>query len=161
MDKNKPSESFQYGIKGIKMISFSVNEDLYNDESIPLKVQFRYRFTYDLENEILKFVFGTIYYTDELTVNKPVVSIDVENDFYIENLKDRTNGDIVTLPDPMWVTLVSLSITHTRSILAIMLAATKFKDRLIPIINPLDVAKAFFPDIVRNMELAAQSIEGE
>ncbi len=74
------------------------------------------------------------------------VQIKVSNLFRISNLKDYSAKDKahVTLPDATLITMLSLSISHTRALLAKNTAGTTLEQYILPIVNPTEIAKQIF-----------------
>jgi hypothetical protein len=151
-DKN-PSNNFQYGIKDIKIDSFFIDGALFNKD-LDLKIEFNAAFERNIEADEFIFKLITIYYHEESTTERPIAKLVVANHFYIEDLKSRVSGDKTVFPDSLWVTMVSLSISHARAIMVLQLANTFLRDNIIPVVNPMDVAFTFFPEIKANHERA-------
>jgi hypothetical protein len=68
------------------------------------------------------------------------------NVFLILELADfyMSETDQFNIPDNVLVTLLSLSISHTRALLAKNAIGTKFAELYIPIVNPSEVLKQLF-----------------
>ncbi len=142
------TEPFQYAINEIKVVSFAINEplvDTTNTKSI--RANFNYSLSFDAEKGIVNFSLKTSFFYDDLTIDQPIAFIEVENHFFIENLKNKVDGKDVILPDAFWLTILGMSITHSRALFAHYIGSTVLHGKLIPIVNPVDVAKAFFPQI--------------
>jgi hypothetical protein len=143
-------KTFQYTITNVKVVGFFINENIVDKaDKNKIRIQFNYKLSFDIESNILNFSFKTVYYYDDLTPNNPISFIEVENLFYIENLKAfLSENQEITLPNQLWLTIVSMSITHTRSLFCHFHGNTALNGTTIPVINPLDVTKAFFPHMV-------------
>ena len=72
----------------------------------------------------------------------------MQNVFFIANIRQFLKDGILNLPSDLLISIVSLSISHTRGLFAQNLAGTAFNDFMLPITNPIDAAKHFFPSIV-------------
>ena len=59
--------------------------------------------------------------------------------------KKKNGNSVVNFPQPFWLTLFSIAFSHARAVLAIASARTKFRDYLLPIINPSEEFKKSFP----------------
>jgi hypothetical protein len=68
--------------------------------------------------------------------------------FVIDNLKERVRildgKESVDLPDPLWITLFSISYTHARAMLSRSSAGTKFGNMILPLVNPEDQFRTIF-----------------
>lgn len=47
----------------------------------------------------------------------------------------------------MIISMVSVSVSHIRSLMAKNIAGTLYQNNIIPIVNPMDVTKAFYPNM--------------
>jgi hypothetical protein len=68
--------------------------------------------------------------------------------FLIQQMKERSalkdGKEVVDLPDPLWVTLFSISFTHARAMLAHSSAGTKYGHMIMPLVNPETEFKKIF-----------------
>lgn len=122
-------------------IGFSVETDInFDEETFEIKVN------YSLKSNLT----GLSY-----------VQIKVSNLFRISNLKDYSTEDKahVTLPHTTLITMLSLSISHTRALLAKNTAGTTLEQYLLPIVNPTEIAKQIFkiPIVKENSPISKSS----
>jgi len=69
----------------------------------------------------------------------------------------RDGKEAVDLPDPLWVTLFSISFTHARAMLAHSSAGTKYGHMIMPLINPEQEFKKIFKQELERNSMTAQS----
>ena len=76
---------------------------------------------------------------------KTFVHIKVANRFKIEKMASfMPNDNEINLPDNALITMLSLSISHTRALLARNTSGTPYENFFIPIVNPAEMAKQIF-----------------
>ncbi len=80
----------------------------------------------------------------------------LQNVFQIHELKKYiTNDGKIDFPNQdVWVTIVGLSLSHSRAILSQQLAGTILQDSLLPILDAREVTANFFPNLNINSYLA-------
>jgi hypothetical protein len=71
-----------------------------------------------------------------------LLHIRVANGFVIENLVSfwSKESNMINIPEVLFITMLSMSITHTRALLAKNTSGTIFEKFLIPIVNPAEMA---------------------
>lgn len=132
------------GIKKIKDIEFFV------DESIEIKNEENVNINFDVTTNIKKpdtsieLLITTTF--SESAQNKSFLRIKVSNLFLVPELLSipQANKDVFSLPDWLLTTMLSLSITHSRALMAKNAVGTKFQNMYIPVVNPNEVAKQIF-----------------
>lgn len=140
-------------INYIKEISFFVNEGrVINEQHLPtnerkeILVQMTAIIAFNLIENIVKFTPKAWYHYKD-SPEAELASIEVENTFKIVDLKNFINKDNkIDFPSGTWVSIVSLSISHTRALFTKHLAGTALQMVMMPIMNPYDVAKQYFPE---------------
>jgi hypothetical protein len=144
----KRPKEFAYAIMNIKETAFRVNESLFLGSEKEAKAQFKHKLSFDVEKEILVFALLTGFLYEDQLQGEPLAIMEVENHFYIQEMKAwMTSDTTIELPDQFWITIVSLSITHTRALFHKALSGTNMREVMIPIVNPVEVAKVFFPNM--------------
>ena len=133
-----------FGIKTVKETEFYANESLALDTQIDLVTNAGLDIRIE-ENEIHLFV-SAVYKrkgTGEEYMRGKTISI-----FLFENLKSRERvkdgKSAIDLPDPLWVTLFSISYSHARAMLAKSAAGTKFGQMILPLVDPEEHFKNIF-----------------
>ena len=137
------------GIKRIKEIGFRLNEHfvIKDDPEKEIKIELQHRTGFSLEHNIVNLTLRCFtFYTDNK--DNILTDIEVENLFEIPEFKNYVTPDLVeSFPANVWLTMISLSIGHTRALLFERVTGTLLSNLIIPILNPVEVAKAFMPKI--------------
>ncbi len=137
------------GIRKIKDSGFFINERLYKNASTQLiKIDFQQQVTFDIKKNQLSFILRIMFRYEKSSPDELLLDTQIENVFEITNLKDYvSNRGEVTLPEEIWTTIVSLSISHSRALIARNTAGTFLQDYILPIVNPGEITRAFFPKL--------------
>jgi hypothetical protein len=147
MAKSLPPE-INYTIIKIKEVFFHLNEKLFiaSGGQHPF---FILQHKLDILKEEQKLVLtlkAAFYYGQEYNNENSIASTEVENHFFIQEFEELlTDNENIQLPNDLWITFVSLSITHTRALFANNLSNTAMSQILLPIVNPTEVTLTFFP----------------
>jgi hypothetical protein len=148
MEKSQTPD-FLLKISRVRTANFAINELFVNPEIKEIKIDFQYRLNISLENNLIDFSLRTYYHYENS--NNIIVDFGLQNLFESQSLKDfikettKTHNKIF-LPRPVLVTIVSLSISHSRAVLCQHLAGTMLNDSIIPIVMGEDITNAFFPN---------------
>jgi hypothetical protein len=131
-------------IKKIKELEFSINSSTLTSET--LNVGFGVTTEFDIEKET--FDIHIVYDLKDPVSDATLVHIKIANTFYIEKIKGfiAADGKALDLPDSGLITMLSLSISHTRAILAKNTSGTVFENYYLPIVNPSEIAKQVFKE---------------
>jgi hypothetical protein len=133
-------------IKRVKDITFSVNELLFvPDLTKEIKIKLNQRHGANTERNLVDFTIHIFLHYDNS--EDVLAGVEVQNIFEVSNLKDFAKPEQLELPVDIWVSIISMAITHGRALFAKNLAGTVYQDIILPILNPYDVAKHFLPDI--------------
>lgn len=140
--KNIPS----FGIKRIKQFSFLFNESLVIKDK-PFGIKFQHNTTFNGDSNIVELILRTYYsYEDKIPPDNILVDIHVQNVFLVNELKKYQNENFdYILPQDLITAILGISISHLRALLTQNLAGTAYQENIIPIIDTLEVAKAFYP----------------
>jgi hypothetical protein len=135
--------SFQLGITKIKDIEFFVDENITINSNELVSINFEVNLNLNAELKLIDLILGVRYlYENE----QCFLRIKTSNVFVIPTFDqfERDNNMNPLLPDSLLVTMLSLSISHTRALLAKNSLGTKFVDYYIPIVNPSELAADLF-----------------
>ncbi len=138
-----------FTIKRIKEFSFLIDESLFELDR-PVKIQFQHHTGFHPDKNLVDLTIRAYYsYDTSVPPSHMLIDFHVQNIFEIPNLiqyqlKDSTE---VILPENLIVSLVSISISHLRALMAKNVAGTRYQDNIIPVVNPVEVATAFFPNM--------------
>lgn len=131
-------------VKKIKEVEFFVNEEIELASPPIANISFELTTNINLDEKSVEMLLTT-FFTDTIQGNM-FMKIKTSNVFLFLELinfhKNETNE--FDIPDNVLVTFLSLSISHTRALLAKNALGTKFADLYIPIVNPSEILKQLF-----------------
>ena len=128
-------------VKQIKELEFGfVNKKNIDKENITLN------FSVDtiVEKEHDTFTLDTKVTFNDKNDNSEFVHITVSNVFYIQNISQFETDGVFNFPDNILTTFLSLSISHTRALLAKNTSGSIYDSLYIPIVNPSEIANQIF-----------------
>jgi hypothetical protein len=130
------------GISKIRELAFSI-ETL---DKLPEQLELGFGIHVEFEPTANTFDLQVIAELKETETQKVLVHIKVANVFLIENMGGfyKAETKSLNLPDDALITMLSISVTHTRALFAKNTAGTIYENHIIPIINPTDMAKEVF-----------------
>ncbi len=139
MDK----KDFNLGIKKIKEIEFFINEDIKLDE-IKANVRFDLTMNFNPDEKTLDMIL-TVHFS-EMKNGESIMRIKTSNVFSILEFNDIIDLEKkqFTIPDDIMITLLGLSVSHTRALHAKAILGTKFSGLYVPLINPAHLFKQLF-----------------
>lgn len=131
------------GIKRIKELSFSIDESIGLSSTHSASIGFEIVTNFNPEEKSVELVLSIKYVNPES--NGIIMQIKVSNEFFLEELQTYydKNSNTYIIPDQLMITFISLTITHTRALLAKNTSGTKYSELYIPIMNPVDVFNHF------------------
>lgn len=134
------------GIKKIKEIEFFVNEEIPFTNSDEINISFELKLNFNLKENSVEMILSVIMSN---TSEKVFMRIKTSNVFIILELNSlyKAENESFNIPDNILVTMLSLSISHSRALLSKNCLGTKFSEIIIPIINPTEVLKQIFNKI--------------
>ena len=131
-------------VKKIKEVEFFVNEEIELANPPVASISFELTTNINLDEKSVEMLLTT-FFTDTIQGNM-FMKIKTNNVFLFLELtnfhKPETNE--FDIPDNVLVTFLSLSISHSRALLAKNALGTKFADLYIPIVNPSEILKQLF-----------------
>jgi hypothetical protein len=131
-------------VKKIKDIEFFINEEFELANPPIANIGFELTTNINLSEKSVEMLLTTTFV--DPTNGDVLMKIKTSNVFLFLELAnfhkpDRNEFDI---PDNVLVTFLSLSISHSRALLAKNALGTKFADLYIPIVNPSEILKQLF-----------------
>lgn len=131
-------------VKKIKEIEFFVNEVITIENPDSFNIGFELTTNLSLDENSVEMILSAIF--SEKNQGNVFMRIKTSNVYFLLELSDFHNPDNnqFNIPDNILVTFLSLSISHTRALLAKNALGTKFAELYIPIVNPSDVLKELF-----------------
>lgn len=134
-------------IKKIKDTYFFINEDLYTaGDSKLLKIELSPLLTFSFEGNIVEIKMRVFYHYADAPMDQILMDIHVQNVFEIPELERFKKDEMdIKLSPELITTLVSLSISHTRALLAKNISGTIYQNNIMSVVDPSAVARYFFP----------------
>lgn len=131
-------------VKKIKEIEFFVNEAIELADPSLFNIGFELTINITLIDNTIEMVLSTIF--ADLNQTNIFMRIKTSNVFLFLELADFRNpeNNEFDIPDNIMVTILSLSISHSRALLAKNSLGTKFSELYIPIVNPSEILKQLF-----------------
>ncbi len=131
-------------VKKIKEVEFFVNEEIEIANPPIANIKFELTTNIILEDKSIEMLLTT-YFADQDPGNM-FMKIKTSNVFLFLELANfyKPENNEFDIPDNVLVTLLSLSISHSRALLAKNALGTKFADLYIPIVNPSEILKQLF-----------------
>ena len=155
MEKAVNKKEIIISIKRIKELSFFINEKLSRPEIVQIKSQLESKLGFNTSFNLVNLTL-TAYYIYEEFPNDKVMEIVVENVFEVPGLMNFIPNDTDVTPDKMnlpsdiLITMVSLSISHTRALFAKNISGTVMDSIYLPITDPIAASKAFFGSKIKD-----------
>lgn len=131
-------------VKKIKEVEFFVNEEIELANPPIANISFELTTNINLDEKSVEMLLTT-FFTDTIQGNM-FMKIKTSNVFLFLELINfhKTETNEFDIPDNVLVTFLSLSISHSRALLAKNALGTKFADLYIPIVNPSEILKQLF-----------------
>lgn len=147
MSKENKSEQVVFRITRVKDIAFNVNEKLYRPptEKKNTKVRIDCELSSNPNSPIIIINIIASYYYEDSVDQEQLASINVQNIFEIPEIKRFFIEGELMLPPNLIITLVSISISHTRALFTKNIDGTAYNGNTLPLINPEEFAKYVFP----------------
>ena len=137
---------FSVSIRRIKLLMLNLNEKAASKASA-YATTFTQSTHFNLDLNILLLNLNISFIASEEEKDTQFLNAVIQNVFEIPNLKEYINIDNkVILPKDILITLVTLSISHARAIIATHTAGTPLQEMIVPIINPIAATTSLFPE---------------
>jgi hypothetical protein len=141
MENTKDSKPIIFSITKVQETKFSIDETLYDvTVNAPFKLDFNFSVGHNLESSQIVFTIVTRYLTQD---GSSFVEATVENGFHIQDLEEYLVNNIIEFPIETWAGVIGVSVSHSRALISHLLRLTPYKNCLIPLINPYELAKQF------------------
>jgi hypothetical protein len=142
-------EKIEIKIKRIKDVTFYVNENLHDPDPaklIEIELNPLLGFKAD-DNTVALIIRVSFHYAGtELSPENTLLDIQVQNLYEIDNVVGFVNEhNMIVLPEKSIISLLDLSISHTRALLAKNAAGTVYQDSPMPVFDAENAAQLFFP----------------
>lgn len=141
-------EQNTFSIKRIKEFSFLVNESLAVIDK-PVHIQFQHKTSYYGDRDLIDLTLRVFYsYDKKIPPDTILIDLHVQNLFEVKDLIQYQNSNLeYVLPENLIVSMLSVSISHLRALMAKNVAGTPYQQNIVPIVNPVEVAKEFYPNM--------------
>jgi len=138
-------------VRRIKEFGFYVNEALFEQKVTEnagksLQVEISLQLSFTLESNLVFLLVRVYYHFPKAEPDEIVTDIQVQNVYEMDDLKRFQVGPSeINLPSETIISIVALSLSHTRALFAKNLAGTTLQENLMAVIDPSRIAKHFFP----------------
>lgn len=141
-------EQISFRIIRVKDISFNINENFFKPEKTPndIKITINCELKTNVEVDFIIIEINSFYHYHPDLENQ-LASITVQNAFNVPNLRRFNNDDKLLLPHSLLITLVSISLSHTRALFSKSIGGSAFNDMVMPIINPDEFTRSVLPQM--------------
>jgi hypothetical protein len=145
MAKRKGNKTFQIAIKRVKLLSFGIDESAELPDADDLIVNMEKDFSFSEKDNTVVLLLNITFLSE--TTERMLMNGIVQNVFTIKDLKrfvDPGNPAVVKLPENILSMLLSISVSHSRALMAQSAMGTALQDVYIPLVNPDQMAKELF-----------------
>ena len=137
-------EQVNIAISRIKEVEYFINESIELQPGAQLNINFQVTTNFKLDDKTVEMLLTAQF--AEMTEGIVLLKIKTSNVFSVLELEDfhKPESETYNIPDNVMVTFLSLSVSHTRALLAKNAQGTKFAGLYIPIVNPTDLFNQLF-----------------
>jgi len=137
-------EQVNIAISRIKEVEYFINESIELQPSAQVNINFQVTTNVKLDDKTVEMLLTAQF--AEKTEGIVLLKIKTSNVFSVLELADfhKPESETYVIPDNIMVTFLSLSVSHTRALLAKNAQGTKFADLYIPIVNPTNLFNQLF-----------------
>lgn len=150
MPAENKNETFEVAIRKVKLQGFGVDESIEVPDINSVNINLEQQVSFSIPDDLVTLVISTKFSVKG--TEKIIAHAIVQNTFAIKNLarmRNRENPELLDLPDQLLIMILSISISHSRALMASSLMGTKYQDMYIPIVNPADAMKQLFKAYVK------------
>jgi hypothetical protein len=152
MAKRKGSKPFQIAIKKVKQLSFGIDETAEVPAADDINVHIEQNLSFSTKDDTLVLLLNITFSSkasEKIWMNGIVQNVFTLKD--IRRMVDPKKPDVLNIPDSLLTTILGISISHSRALLAQSAMGTIFQDIYIPLVNPEQVAKELFNQEIYNI----------
>lgn len=135
-----------FSVVKIKDVSFSVNEKLYSPDLKKVLFKLNQTLGVNIENNLINLTLTVVLHYEDATPEQALASISVENIFEVENLQSLNSKTGIVFPNGLLISMMSVSVAHTRTLFSRNLAGTFLDNIVMPITDPEELARSFYPN---------------
>ena len=131
-------------ISRIKEVEYFINESIELQLGAQVNINFQVTTNIKPDDKTIEMLLTAQF--AEITEGIVLLKIKTSNIFSVLELADfyKPENETYFIPDNVMITFLSLSVSHTRSLLAKNAQGTKFADFYIPIVNPTNLFNQLF-----------------
>lgn len=131
-------------IARIKEVEYFINESIVLQQGAKVNINFQVTTNFKLDEKTVEILLTAQF--AEIAEGTVLLKIKTSNVFSVLELVDfhKPESETYNIPDNVMVTLLSLSVSHTRALLAKNAQGTRFAGLYIPIVNPTDLFNQLF-----------------
>jgi hypothetical protein len=137
-------EQVNISIFRIKEVEYFINESIELQPDVQVNISFQVTTNIKLDDKTVEILLTAQF--AEIKKGIVLLKIKTSNVFSVLELAAfrKPGNETYDIPDNVMTTFLSLSISHTRALLAKNAQGTKFADMYIPIVNPTDLFNQLF-----------------
>ena len=137
-------EQVKIAISRIKEVEYFINESIELQPGAQVNIKFQVTTNIKHDDKTVEMLLTAQF--AEITEGIVILKIKTSNVFSVLELADfhKPESQTYDIPDNVMVTFLSLSVSHTRALLAKNAQGTKFAGLYIPIVNPTDLFNQLF-----------------
>lgn len=132
-------------IRKINTVSFYINENLFQEKA-DISYRIDHTLGFDEKKGLVNFRIQIYFHYESSPKEEVLAKIEVDNIFEIKELETFNKGNQYKLPIKTLVLLLGLAINHSRALMTQQLGPSRYRNFLLPIVDPWQVALSFFPD---------------
>lgn len=139
-----------YKILRVKDTSFSINEKVYNHSYTEERTQVRVNceLKHNVKFNYITFeIEPTYFYLHPDGAEDIFASTVVSNVFELSDVSQFVKDEELILPSHLLVTLLGISISHTRALFSRNMEGTVYSRLILPLIDPMAFCRTIFPQM--------------
>ena len=142
-------EQVNIAISRIKEVEYFINESLEIQPGEQVNINFQVTTNIKLNDKTVEMLLTAQF--AEIKDGIVFLKIKTSNVFSVSELAElhKSENETFDIPDNVMITFLSLSVSHTRALLAKNAQGSKFSDLHIPIVNPTDLFNQLFKSIIQ------------
>jgi hypothetical protein len=139
-------DNLTYRVLRVKDTAFSVNEILYDPAFTLSKTQVRINceLKFNIDVNYVIFELNPLYLYEYPDKEEIFASINVHNAFEVNDVKSFIKDGKLYLPPALLITLMGISISHTRALFSKSIEGTAYSGIVLPLVDPVAFCKLLF-----------------
>jgi hypothetical protein len=138
-------------IRKITEQNFFLNEYLIQDRSVAVQFEIGLQLSFTFETNSVYMTVRVYQHYPDTPADQILADIQIQHVFEIPELYSYQGAPSqLILPRELIITIIGLSVSHTRALFLNRLAGTALQENILPILNPAELAKQFFPEMFQD-----------